>query len=123
MAAIAYTKRINKNTWSIMYNGTSEFAMTAFNAINLSNNSTAIALAIGDGTIVEGANTCFDANTSVVTTNTSSILLSDTVAISETLYWDTASGKILLPVGKQLLVGIAGPAGANLEISMFGLEL
>lgn len=123
MAAIAYTKRINKNTWSIMYNGTSEFAMTAFNAINLSNNSTAIALAIGDGTIVEGANTCFDANTSVVTTNTSSILLSDTVAISETLYWDTASGKILLPVGSQLLVGIAGPAGANLEISMFGLEL
>jgi hypothetical protein len=124
MAVIAYTKHnITKNVWSIMYSGTSDFAMTSFTALNMSSASAGLTLAIGDGTIVEGANSAFNANSEVVSTNTGVILINDTVTVGQTLYWDTAAGKIIIPAGKQLVVAITGSIGSNVEIGMFGLEL
>lgn len=125
MAVIAYTQRnLTKNVWSIMYGGSNDFAMTGFNAVNISPDSAGIAFAVGDGTIVEATNTAFYANSEVNVANTGSILLSDTISSGEALYWTADSGKIIIPSGKQLLVAITSTAAnADVEISMFGLEI
>jgi hypothetical protein len=68
-----------------MYSGTSDFAMTSFTALNMSSASAGLTLAIGDGTIVEGANSAFNANSEVVSTNTGVILINDTVTVGQTL--------------------------------------
>lgn len=126
MAVIAYTQRnITKNVWSIMYGGSNDFAMTSFNAINISNASYGIAVAIGDGSIVEGSNSAFHTGNSevVISSSTPSILLDDSVPVDSSIYWTSDSGKIILPAGKQLVVAVTGGPSAQAEISMFGLEL
>jgi hypothetical protein len=122
MAVIAYNKRsFTQNTWTVMYNGESNFAMTAFNALNLeSATSVGIAFAVGDGTIVDGSNNAFYANLEINTANTTGILLNDSVGSAQQIYWSSDSGKLLTPSGKQLLVAVTG---GNLEVSMFGLEI
>jgi hypothetical protein len=122
MAVIAYNNRsFTQNTWTVMYNGGSNFAMTAFNALNLeSATSVGIAFAVGDGTIVDGSNNAFYANLEINTANTTGILLNDSVGSAQQIYWSSDSGKLLLPSGKQLLVAVTG---GNLEVSMFGLEI
>lgn len=122
MAVIAYNNRsFTQNTWTVMYNGGSNFAMTAFNALNLeSATSVGIAFAVGDGTIVDGSNNAFYANLEINTANTTGVLLNDSVGAAQQIYWSSDSGKLLLPSGKQLLVAVSG---GNLEVSMFGLEI
>ena len=122
MAVIAYNNRsFTQNTWTVMYNGGAEFAMTAFSALNIGTaSSVGIAFAIGDGTIVNGTNNAFYANLEINTANTSSVLVNDSLGYAEQIYWSSDSGKLLTPVGKQLIVAVTG---GNVEISMFGLEL
>lgn len=122
MAVIAYTQReFTQNTWTVMYNGAADFAMTSFSAFNMQTvTPLGIAFAIGDGTIVTGSNTAFDANSDIVTTNTESLLLNDTLSYAQVITWSADSGKILTPAGKQLLVAFTG---GNAEVSLFGLEL
>ena len=122
MAVIAYNNRsFTQNTWTIMYGGSSDFAMTSFSALNLeSATSVGIAFAVGDGTVVDGSNNAFYANLEVNTANTTGILLDDSLGFGNQIYWSSDSGKLLLPSGKQLLVAVTG---GNVEVSMFGLEL
>lgn len=122
MAVIAYNNRtFTQNTWTVMYNGGSDFAMTSFSALNLeSATSVGITFGIGDGTIVDGSNNAFYANLEVNTANTTSVLLNDSVGASQQIYWSSDSGKLIIPSGKQLVVGVTG---GNLEVSMFGLEI
>ena len=122
MAVIAYGNRtFTQNTWTVMYNGGSNFAMTAFSALNIGTaSSVGLLLAIGDGTIVNGSNNAYYANLEVNTANTSSVLLNDSLGYSQSLYWTSDSGKLLLPSGKQLLVAVTG---GDVEVSMFGLEI
>ena len=69
MAVIAYNNRsFTQNTWTVMYNGGNDFAMTSFNALNIGTaSSVGLAFAIGDGTIVDGSNNAFYANLEVNT--------------------------------------------------------
>ena len=122
MAVIAYNNRsFTQNTWTVMYNGGNDFAMTSFNALNIGTaSSVGLAFAIGDGTIVDGSNNAFYANLEVNTANTTGILLDDSLGFGNQIYWSSDSGKLLLPSGKQLLVAVTG---GNVEVSMFGLEL
>jgi hypothetical protein len=122
MAVIAYNNRsFTQNTWTVMYNGGSDFAMTSFNALNIGTaSSVGLAFAVGDGTIVDGSNNAFYANLEVNTANTTGILLDDSLGFGNQIYWSSDSGKLLLPSGKQLLVAVTG---GNVEVSMFGLEL
>lgn len=122
MAVIAYTERaFTQNTWAVMYNGGADFAMTSFQAFNMETlTPVGIAFAIGDGTVVTGSNTAFDANSDIVSTNTESILLNDTLEYAQVVTWSADSGKVIIPAGKQLLVALTG---GNVEVSLFGLEL
>lgn len=122
MAVIAYTQReFVQNTWTVMYDGSNDFAMTSFSAFNMQTVAPlGIAFAIGDGTIVSGSNTAFDANSDIVTTNTESILLNDTLSYAQVITWSADSGKIIIPTGKQICVAFTG---GNAEVSLFGLEL
>jgi len=122
MAVIAYNNRnFTQNTWTVMYDGDSDFAMTSFSAFNLSVvGPLGIAFAVGDGTIVSGSNNAFDANNDIVTANTNSVLLNDTLGFGEVINWSTDAGKIIIPAGKQLVVAFSG---GNAEVSFFGLEI
>ena len=122
MAVIAYNNRnFTQNNWTVMYDGDSDFAMTSFSAFNLSVvGPLGIAFAVGDGTIVSGSNNAFDANNDIVTANTNSVLLNDTLGFGEVINWSTDAGKIIIPAGKQLVVAFSG---GNAEVSLFGLEL
>lgn len=122
MAVIAYNNRsFSQNTWTVMYNGGNDFAMTSFSVLNIGTaSSVGLAFAIGDGTIVDGSNNAFYANLEINTANTTSVLLDDSLGYAQSLYWSSDSGKLLLPSGKQLLVAVTG---GNVEVSMFGLEL
>lgn len=122
MAVIAYNNRnFTQNTWTVMYDGDKDFAMTSFSAFNVSSlASIGIAFAIGDGTIVNGSNTAFDSNNDIVTANTDSVLLNDTLGFGEVISWSSDAGKIIIPAGKQLVVAFSG---GNAEVSFFGLEI
>ena len=122
MAVIAYKNRsFTQNTWTVMYNGGNDFAMTSFSALNIGTaSSVGLAFAIGDGTIVDGSNNAFYANLEINSANTTGILLDDSLGFGNQIYWSSDSGKLLLPSGKQLLVAVTG---GNVEVSMFGLEL
>jgi hypothetical protein len=122
MAVIAYNNRnFTQNTWNVMYDGGSDFAMTSFSAFNLSVvGPLGVAFAIGDGTIVNGSNTAFDSNNDIVTANTDSVLLNDTLGFGEVISWSSDAGKIIIPAGKQLVVAFSG---GNAEVSFFGLEI
>lgn len=122
MAVIAYNSRtFTQNTWTVMYNGGSDFAMTSFSALNLASaTSVGLAFAIGDGTIVNGSNTAFHANLEINTSGTTGVLLNDSVGAAQQIYWSSDSGKLIIPAGKQLVVAVSG---GNLEVSMFGLEI
>jgi hypothetical protein len=122
MAVIAYNNRsFTQNTWTVMYDGSSDFAMTSFSAFNLSEiNSIGVAFAIGDGTIVSGSNTAFDANNDIVTANTDGVLLNDTLGFGEVISWSSDSGKVIIPAGKQIVVAFSG---GNAEVNFFGLEI
>ena len=122
MAVIAYNNRsFTQNTWTVMYNGGNDFAMTSFSALNIGTaSSVGLAFAVRDGTIVDGSNNAFYANLEVNTANTTGILLDDSLGFGNQIYWSSDSGKLLLPSGKQLLVAVTG---GNVEVSMFGLEL
>lgn len=122
MAVIAYTERaFSQNNWAVMYNGGNDFAMTSFSAFNMQTlTPVGIAFAIGDGSFVTGSNTAFDANSNIVTGNTESILLNDTLEYAQVITWSADSGKVIIPAGKQLLVALTG---GNVEVSLFGLEL
>ena len=52
MAVIAYNNRsFTQNTWTVMYNGGNDFAMTSFSALNIGTaSSVGLAFAVGDGT-------------------------------------------------------------------------
>lgn len=122
MAVIAYNNRtFTQNTWTVMYNGGSDFAMTSFSALNLTSaTSVGIAFAIGNGTIVNGSNNAFHANLEINTAGTTGVLLNDSVGAAQQIYWSSDSGKLIIPAGKQLVVAVSG---GNLEVSMFGLEI
>ena len=122
MAVIAYNNRsFTQNTWTVMYNGGNDFAMTSFSALNIGTaSSVGLAFAVGDGTIVDGSNNAFYANLEVNTANTTGVLLNDSVGASQQIYWSSDSGKLIIPSGKQLVVAVTG---GNLEVSMFGLEI
>lgn len=122
MAVIAYTQReFVQNTWTVMYDGSNDFAMTSFSAFNMQTvTPLGIGFAIGDGTIVSGNSASFDSNSNIVTTNTESVLLNDTLLYGEVITWSADSGKVIIPAGKQLLVAFTG---GNAEVSLFGLEL
>jgi len=122
MAVIAYNNRsFTQNTWTVMYDGSSDFAMTSFSAFNLSViGPLGVAFAIGDGTIVSGSNTAFDANNDIVTANTDGVLLNDTLGFGEVISWSSDSGKVIIPAGKQILVAFSG---GNAEVNFFGLEI
>jgi hypothetical protein len=126
MAVYAFTKRdFVKNTWSVIYDGSNEFAVTSLQMQNRSDAAVTFAIVTSNNaSLTDGSNSVYSGNGELDRTNTNSVLYEDSIPANQYAYWDSDSGgKILTPVGMKLCITIGGGAGADLEFSLFGLEL
>jgi hypothetical protein len=126
MSVYAFTKRdFVKNTWSIIYDGSNEFAVTSIQMHNRSEQAIQFAIVTSNNiNLSDGSNSVYSGNGELDRTNTNSVLYEDTIPANQYAYWDNDSGgKILTPSGMKLAITIGGAANSDLEFTLFGLEL
>lgn len=126
MAVYAFTKRdFTKNTWSIIYGGSNEFAVTSIQMANRSEQAIQFAIVTSNSAnLVDGANSVHAGNGELNKANTNSVLYEDSIPANQYAYWDNdAGGKILTPAGMKLAITVNGAANSDLEFTLFGLEL
>lgn len=119
MALIGFHKTgLTKDVWHIVYDGAKGSAYTLLSFLNRSSNS--VTLAVATGSSVQQGDTAVDGNGDLVLTDIDSVMVEDIVSAGEQIYFDTTSGKILLPQGQKLVLALSG--NGDLNTSIVGAE-